>query len=275
MTMMVIRKMNLSTKLHSIAICLCLALGSFASISCSYNPLNGNNHMTGSAVGTISGAAVGGAGVAALGASKPLIGAAALAGGAIGYYVTTLRFEAGGIYQSGGQVYKIGDYVGIYIPTDNLFEPNTTDFLPQAEPILDSAATVLSRYPNNNILISGNTSGFGHTKWEQQLSERRAEKVSAYLWNAGLNDFVDGSNNTRRLNYVGYGDYLPIASNHDNPGIRQNSRIQITSYPCNADLHLDRKHVALHNVGEMKDSVPPPGTPGCNRRPGCFESGDA
>ncbi len=237
-------------------------------ISCSYNPLSGNNHTTGSAVGTISGAAIGGGSVAAFGASKPLIGVAALAGGAIGYYVTTLRFDAGGVYHSGGQVYKVGDYVGIYIPTDQLFEPNSTDFLPQAENILDSAVDVLARYPSNNIMISGNTSGFGRTRYEQKLSERRAEKVAAYMWSAGINDFVDGTNDFRRLNYVGYGDYLPIASNLDNPGIRQNSRIQITSYPCKSDLHLDARHMTLHNFGEMADSTP---SNNCTKSGSCFE----
>lgn len=222
---------------------------------CSYNPLSGNNHTTGSAVGTISGAAVGGAGVAVLGGSKPLIGAAALVGGAIGYYVTTERYDAGGIVQIGGKVYSVGQYVGIYLPTDKLFEPNSADLLPQGEAALDSVATVLQRNPNSNILVSGNTSGFGRSRWEQSLSEKRAEKVAAYLWNAGVNNFKGESLKMRRLNYVGYGDYFPIASNLTNSGIRENSRIQITAYPSCADLHLDARHVTLHNIGATEDDT--------------------
>lgn len=224
-------------------------------VGCSYNPLSGNNHTTGSPVGAISGAAVGGVGVAALGGTKPLMGVGGVIGGAIGYYTTTQRFDAGGIVQVGGQVYTVGQYVGIYIPTDKLFEPNTAELLPQAEAALDSAATILARYPDNNILVSGNTSGFGHSRWEQSLSEKRAERVSAYLWNAGINDFKNLLLDTRRLNYVGYGDYFPIASNETNPGIRDNSRIQITSYPSCADLHLDKRHVTLHNIGAMVDET--------------------
>ena len=239
---------------------------------CSYNPLSSNNHTTGSPVGAISGAAVGGAGSAAFGATKPVMGMAALAGGAIGYYATTLRYDAGGVYQNGGQVFTVGDYTGIYIPTDNLFEPNSADFVPQAEPILDSAVAVLNRFPDNNILISGNTSGFGHSKWEQKLSEKRAEKVSAYLWNAGINYFKNPSLDTRKLNYVGYGDYLPIASNRDNNGVRQNSRIQITSYPCAEDLRLDQKHLAMHNFGELQSSTEPTPKPNCDQYGKCYES---
>lgn len=153
---------------------------------CSFNPFISNNHTTGSAVGAAIGAGIAGGGVAALGGSKPLIGLAALGGGAIGYYATTLRFDSGPILDAGGKVYTVGDYLGIYIPSDKLFEPNTADFLPQAGSILDSAARVLKRYPNNNIIISGSTSGFGRPRWELKLSEARAQRVSAYLWDAGL-----------------------------------------------------------------------------------------
>jgi outer membrane protein OmpA-like peptidoglycan-associated protein len=180
------------------------------------------------------------------------MGAGAVIGGVIGYYVTTQRYEAGGIYRAGGQVYTVGQYVGIDIPTDKLFEANSDELLPQSGPVLDSTVTILQRYPNNNILVSGNTSGFGHARWEQNLSERRAAKISAYLWNAGINNF--GENSMRRLTYVGYGDYFPISSNRTNYSIRQNSRIQITSYPSCADLHLGSRDIAMHNFGAMDDS---------------------
>ncbi len=221
---------------------------------CAYNPLITNNHTTGSATGTLVGAAAGAGSVALLGGSKPLIVLAGLGGGAIGYYVTTLRYDAGGVIQSGGQAYKIGDFVGIDMPADKLFEPNTADFLPQAAFILDSAATVLQRYPNNNILISGNSSGFAGSRWERRLSEKRAQRVSAYLWNAGISQFKENSNTMRKLNYVGYGDYFPIANHYTNESIRKNSHIQITSYPSSQDLYLDKHHAAFRNMGADNDN---------------------
>jgi outer membrane protein OmpA-like peptidoglycan-associated protein len=222
---------------------------------CTYNPFIADNNTTGSPVGAAIGAGVGAGSVALLGGSKPYIGLAGLAGGAIGYYVTTLRYESGGILQAGGKVYKIGDNLGIYIPTDQVFEPNTDEFLPQARPILDSVVVVLKRYPSNNIMISGNTSGFYRARWEQKLSERRAQKVSAYLWNAGINDFKPASINMRKLNYVGHGDYFPIANKITNTGIRENSRIQITSYPSDRSLLIDQKHQAVYNIGDLNSDV--------------------
>lgn len=219
--------------------------------SCTYNPFTTNNHLSGSPEATAIGAGIGAGGVALLGGSKFAMGLAGIAGGTIGYYVTTLRYASGGILQGGGKVYKIGDYLGLYIPTDNVFEPNTADFLPQAKPILDSTVAVLKRYPNHSILISGNTSGFYRARWEQALSEKRAQKISAYLWNAGIsqsNPYL----HFNRLTYVGHGDYFPLAKDLTNTGIRQNSRIQITSYPVSCDL-LAGKNIAVHDMAaEMK-----------------------
>jgi len=224
--------------------------------SCSYNPLSSQNRTTGSPVGLISGAAVGGVGAAALGGSKPWIGAAAVVGGVIGYYVTTERFDAGGIIEGGGKVYSVGQYVGIYIPADRIFEPNSAELRPEAAPILDSAADVLARYPNNNIIVSGSTSGIGHSSWQQRLSEQRAERVAAYLWNAGINEFKERSIQLRHLSYVGYGDYFPIASDTSNCGIRTNSRIQITSYPSCAELHLGKRVKTFPNIGSDDQRCP-------------------
>lgn len=225
-------------------------------ISCSFNPFTTNNHETGNPAGAVIGAGIGAGGIALLGGTRPYIALGGILGGAAGYYVTTLRYDSGGVIQAGGKVYKVGDLIGIYIPSDNLFEPNTTEFLPQAGSILDSVAAILDRYPNNNILISGNTSGFYCARWEQKLSERRAQKVSAYLWNAGISNFKDETGtDLRNLNYVGYGDYFPISSDITNKGIRENSRIQITSYPSDCDLLLGKREVAVHNMGALSDDT--------------------
>lgn len=222
----------------------------FSLSACTYNPLSENNHLTGSAGSTVIGAAVGAGTVAALGATKPLpLTAAAIAGGSVGYYVSTLRFTAAGIYQNGGQVYTLGDYVTIEIPTDNIFEVNTTELLPEAEPVLKSASNVLKRYGCQNIVVSGNTSGFGTTKYERRISEGRAKEVAAYLWSEGINNFQERSVNLRKLTYVGYGNYSPISSDLYNKGIRSNSRIQITSYPTRDQLMISEKAMAFNNMG--------------------------
>ena len=219
--------------------------------SCSYNPFISNNHTTGNPAGALIGGAAGAGSVAAVDGSKTFMTAFGIGGSALGYYVTTLRYDSGGIIQGGGKVYRIGNRVGIYIPTDHLFDTNSAEFLPQAGPILDSTAAVLARYPDNNIIISGNTSGFSRPRWEQRLSQARAQKVAAYLWSSGINHFKGTGIDTRKLNYVGYGDYFPISDKLTNEEIRENSRIQITSYPTNFDLGLDKKSLAFDNIGAL------------------------
>lgn len=225
---------------------------------CTYNPFM-DNHLTGTATSTAVGAGAGAGAVALFHGSAPALLVGGLTGGAIGYYASTLRFAAGGLIQGGGQVYQVGDFVGIYIPSDKIFVVNTADFNYRATRILDSAVKVLKRYPNNNIIISGNTSGFGSARWERELSVRRAQRVAAYFWSQGINQFKDADGNPdagmRKLNYVGYGDYFPDASQYTNNGLRENSRIQITSYPNDCDMHFDKRHVAMYNIAGTDDSA--------------------
>jgi outer membrane protein OmpA-like peptidoglycan-associated protein len=221
--------------------------------ACSYNPFNNSDHLTGSPVGTGVGAIAGGGTAAAMGASKPMIGLAGLVGAGIGYYVTSLRFDSAGIIQAGGQVYTLGDYATIEIPSDKLFETNSSDLLPQADPILKSAVTILNRYACNNIMISGNTSGFGSSRFEHQLSEDRARQVAGFLWVNGISGFKPQSIDSRKLTYAGYGNYFPVANSITNSGIRANSRIQITAYPTKDQLLMNKKQRAFNNIGDINE----------------------
>lgn len=234
--------------------------------SCSFNPFTTDNEMTGKAGPTVAGGAIGAGTAALLGGSKYTIGLAGLAGASLGYYLSTLTFDAGGIAEAGGQVFTQGDYVTVEIPTDSIFESNTANLLPQAGPALDSTVAVLKRYPNNNILVSGNTSGFGTARWERTLSEKRAREVSAYLWAHGVNAFkgnsdFDPSAPTRTLGYVGYGNYFPISNNIKADSIRENSRIQITAYPSRRDLKLCEDQTVFANIGGSNEPVSYKGEP--------------
>lgn len=233
--------------------------------ACTFNPFTTNNHTTGSVAGTAVGASMGAGAIALLGGSKAYIALGGIGGGALGYYFTSLRSDASGIIDAGGNVYVLGEYIGIYLPSDHLFASNTSEFLPQAHNTLDSVVEVLNRKPDNNILISGNTSGFSAYPWEQRLSQRRAKAVAAYLWVSGVEQFKHESNDVRRLTYVGYGDYFPISSDLTNKGIRENSRIQITSYPTHAILHPREHDISDVNIASMDDKTPVAGREPCGR----------
>lgn len=230
-----------------------LLLASITMAACTYNPFIGDNHLTGTAAGTAVGVGAGAGSVALLGGTKSFVILGGIGGGAVGYYLSSLRNDSGGIIQADGKVYVLGEYIGIYIPTDYLFEPNTADFLPRANFTLDSIVAVLQRKPNNNIMISGSTSGFSRVDREQFLSQRRAKAIAAYLWTNGVIQFKENSNDLRHLKYVGYGDYFPVATHYNNEGVRSNSRIQITSYPSYASLVEKGNEMDMNNIAAMND----------------------
>jgi OOP family OmpA-OmpF porin len=73
------------------------------------------------------------------------------------------------------------------------------------QPKLDDIANVLQQNPTiNDITITGYTDRLGSPKYNQKLSERRANAVREYLMSKG----VDGS----RLKAVGRGEENPVAT---------------------------------------------------------------
>jgi len=215
--------------------------------SCTWTPFGDNSSNTGTLAGTLMGAGVGGGGMAALGASKSFIMAGAYGGAAVGYYLSSLPFASEPIRRKGGQVFVLGDFVTIEIPTDSLFEPNNSVFLTEATPILNSILAVLSRGKEHNIIVSGNTSGFANEGWELKLSENRAREVAGYIWS---NIYYEN------LFYVGYGNYFPVANNIRANSIRENSRMQITSYPC--DLNIQKYHYKVKKMEKPVEAAAAP-----------------
>jgi OOP family OmpA-OmpF porin len=77
--------------------------------------------------------------------------------------------------------------------------------LSMPQPKLDDIANVLQQNPTiNDITITGYTDRLGSPKYNQKLSERRANAVREYLMSKG----VDGS----RLKAVGRGEENPVAT---------------------------------------------------------------
>src|SRR3990167_2368815 len=139
--------MQLEVKITRTLVCV---LCCFIMTACAYNPFIRNNNLTGSPTATVFGAGAGAGSVWLLGGSKTMMLFGGVAGGTAAYYLTSLRYDAAGIIDAGGDVYVLGDYMGIYIPSDKLFEVNTADLLPSAPRILNSVVTVLQHKPDNN-----------------------------------------------------------------------------------------------------------------------------
>lgn len=155
-----------------------------------------------------------------------MIGAAAgaLAGGAVGYYMdkqeAKLREQMAG---TGVDVVRQGDNITLDVPGGLTFAFDSAEVNTQFYPVLDKVAGTLTEYNKTVIEVAGHTDSVGSDAYNQQLSERRANSVAAYLSSHGVD--------RTRMVTIGAGEGHPVASNDTDAGRAQNRRVEITIVP--------------------------------------------
>ncbi|MEP5338447.1 MAG: OmpA family protein [Algibacter sp.] len=83
------------------------------------------------------------------------------------------------------------------------FDFNMWNIRSDSKKILDALASKLERYPKVHLKISAHTDSRGTVRYNQILSERRAESTRNYL---ALEAFI----NARRMKFQGFGELSPI-----------------------------------------------------------------
>lgn len=106
----------------------------------------------------------------------------------------------------------------VVLPTV-LFKVGTAVLLPAARPALDQLAAALQARPELHLRVAGHTDRVGESSKNQQLSEQRAEVVTAYLVQAGVA--------AERLSPMGYGDTRPLYPSPD----ARNRRVEVQALP--------------------------------------------
>lgn len=102
---------------------------------------------------------------------------------------------------------------------DNIeFDFNSAEILDTSFPELDSLVKLLKDHPKMNIAIHGHTDNQGTIEYNQSLSEARANAVHDYLIQKGINE--------SRLDYKGFGEEIPVASNDTELGKSRNRRVE-------------------------------------------------
>ncbi|MGI9344171.1 MAG: OmpA family protein [Gammaproteobacteria bacterium] len=190
-----------------------------------------SNAAKGAAIGAAAGAAVGliTGDDSAERKKRALIlaGVGAVAGGGIGYYMDQqemkLRQQLEG---TGVSVTRIDDNITLNMPGNVTFAFNSGDISAEFYPILDSVAVVLEEFDKTFVEVAGHTDSVGSTDYNQQLSERRAASVAAYLTSRQVDP--------QRLITVGAGENYPIATNATAAGQAQNRRVELTIVPVTA-----------------------------------------
>lgn len=99
------------------------------------------------------------------------------------------------------------------------FEFNSATLTYNAKTILDRTARTLLDSPGFDVLIKGHTDSKGSDSYNLSLSKDRAKSVRQYLIGKG----VDGA----RLEFRGYGETQPVASNDTETGRAENRRVEL------------------------------------------------
>ena len=109
--------------------------------------------------------------------------------------------------QLGGQAVQNFDFIASVITTAYDSE-------------LGVAATTLKDNPEISASVEGHTDSIGEEKYNQWLSERRAESVRALLVD-------DHGVNPSQITAVGHGESDPIADNNIDAGRAKNRRVEL------------------------------------------------
>jgi outer membrane protein OmpA-like peptidoglycan-associated protein len=102
---------------------------------------------------------------------------------------------------------------------DVLFDTNQATLKPGAQSQLDRLASFMQKNEGTKVIIEGHTDSRGSDSYNQELSQRRAQAVADALAANG----IDRS----RVEAVGRGKALPVASNDTAAGRQQNRRVEI------------------------------------------------
>ncbi len=100
------------------------------------------------------------------------------------------------------------------------FDTDKSNIRKGDEAELKRGIAFVKRYPGSEVRVEGHTDSVGTDRYNQELSERRAEAVKNYLVRKGA---VDAS----MISSAGYGKTRPVASNKTEQGRAQNRRVEI------------------------------------------------
>lgn len=84
---------------------------------------------------------------------------------------------------------------------------------------LYGACEYLESHPNTIISCIGHTDNQGNESSNQKLSEKRAKEVAQYLMEFGINK--------KQIEFIGFGEIAPIATNSSELGREQNRRVEV------------------------------------------------
>jgi len=183
---------------------------------------------TGTAVGAVLGAVLG---HQLDDDSGAIVGAVvgAVAGGAVGHYMDNQQrdFEAALAEEQRLNQIEIerlqDDLLKINLSNEVSFDFSSAQLKPAFLRTLDKVSAVLRRYDRSIVHVIGHTDSIGSERYNQLLSERRAQSVVDYMNRQGVS--------MNRLRTEGRGELEPRDSNATEAGRQLNRRVELIIKP--------------------------------------------
>lgn len=109
--------------------------------------------------------------------------------------------------------------IHVNLPADVLFDFDKSDIRPDAAKALADLATIIRANANGHTRLEGHTDAVGNEKYNQALSERRAESVKQWLV---TNEKLDAAKFVTK----GWGKTKPVAPNDTEANRQKNRRLE-------------------------------------------------
>jgi outer membrane protein OmpA-like peptidoglycan-associated protein len=116
-----------------------------------------------------------------------------------------------------------GNLLAVTFKGDVTFDTKSTEVRPELYSEINHVAEVLNKYPDTFIRVEGHTDSVGSDAYNMDLSKRRAGTVKTLLALRGVAE--------NRMEVVGYGKTMPIATNDTETGRQMNRRVEIKIVP--------------------------------------------
>jgi OOP family OmpA-OmpF porin len=110
----------------------------------------------------------------------------------------------------------------ISLSADTNFDFDSAKLRPLGKQKVEELVEGLKENPSVRVLVEGRTDSIGTEKYNQRLSERRANAVRDYMVSLGIG--------ASRITTRGYGEAKPIESNDTAEGRAKNRRVDITTF---------------------------------------------
>lgn len=120
-------------------------------------------------------------------------------------------------------VSREGNLLAVTFKGDVTFDTNSAIVRPGLYSEIYRVAGILQQYPSTLIRVEGHTDSVGSEEFNMNLSTRRAEAVKALLVQQGVAD--------SRVEVIGFGESMPVATNDTAEGRQMNRRVEIKIAP--------------------------------------------